>query len=91
MSEGYKTVLRLIGIALIYGVAWVAAYRDPMLQLLWYLFSATAFVLNCWVITSALRKWEQPERTVGSISGALFLTIAETVPPFCVAASLYGV
>ncbi len=82
-------ILKLAGIAAVYGIAFFVGWRNgPVL-----LMSATliAYAVNAWAISSMLlTKWEQPERTFGMLGFSAMLTYAETFPPFFVAVSLYG-
>jgi hypothetical protein len=92
MSEGPKTILKLIGIALIFGVAGVVAYGTPAWQFLLLPIILSAYAVNAWAISELLlAKWRQPERTFGMLGFAALLTYAETFPPFYVASSFWGV
>lgn len=92
MSEGPKTALKLLGVGLVYGIAWFGAYSTQDWQWLLGLLLIAVFALNVWIISSALpATWEQPWRAFASIGLALIPTYLATLASFAAAAETFGV
>jgi len=92
MSAGPKTAVKLLGVGIVYGVAWFGAYSTQNWQWLLLVLTVAVFALNAWIISSSLpTHWEQPWRALASIGLAAVPTYLATLAAFAVAAETFGV